>query len=423
MASAAPSQDQAKPDSPWRSLHGEKWSERHRGRRSPPARRAGRRAAAGAGGSARASSGIRWWASVHATTSGVGSGGALARLSGGGRAVRPGPPDGDRAHGATWRPMSSSWARAWAAGPRPGRWPSAASTCWSLERGERLPREPQNWSPDEVFLRAPLQAGRARGEDGDGAAFAPGVHYVVGGNTKVYGASLPRFRESDFEEVAHLDGRLARVAVPLRRPRALLRRGRGAVPRARHHRRGPDRAVAQHALPVRRRCPTSPTSPSWSSGCGGRACTRARRRWASTCGPVGVRALRDLRRLPVPARRQVATPRPAPSTPRSRPGRPGWRPGCGCERLVTDASGRRVVERWSGTGRTGPVTVHGRRFVVSAGAANSAALLLASASAEHPDGLANSSEPARPQLHDAQQRPHRRGRREPAQRRGLPEDA
>ena len=32
------------------------------------------------------------------------------------------------------------------------------------------------------------------------------MHYVVGGNTKVYGASLPRFRESDFEEVAHLDG-------------------------------------------------------------------------------------------------------------------------------------------------------------------------------------------------------------------------
>ena len=38
------------------------------------------------------------------------------------------------------------------------------------------------------------------------------------------------------------------------------------------------------------------------------------------------------------------------------------------------------------------MTVHGRRFVVSAGAANSAALLLASASPEHPDGLGNSSE-------------------------------
>ena len=44
-----------------------------------------------------------------------------------------------------------------------------------------------------------------------------------------------------------------------------------------------------------------------------------------------------------------------------------------------------------GVGPNGPVTVHGRRFVVSAGAANSAALLLASSSAEHPDGLGNSS--------------------------------
>ena len=64
--------------------------------------------------------------------------------------------------------------------------------------------------------------------------------------------------------------------------------------------------------------------------------------------------------------------------------------GVRVERLVTDGSGRRVVEA-VGVGPDGPVTVHGRRFVVSAGAANSAALLLASSSAEHPEGLGNSS--------------------------------
>ena len=64
--------------------------------------------------------------------------------------------------------------------------------------------------------------------------------------------------------------------------------------------------------------------------------------------------------------------------------------GVPVERLVTDGSGRRVVEA-VGVGPNGPVTVHGRRFVVSAGAANSAALLLASSSAEHPEGLGNSS--------------------------------
>jgi len=72
-------------------------------------------------------------------------------------------------------------------------------------RGERLPREPQNASPSEVFLNRrykPAETWR----DGAGRSFAPGVHYVVGGNTKVYGASLPRFRESDFEAVEHRDG-------------------------------------------------------------------------------------------------------------------------------------------------------------------------------------------------------------------------
>jgi choline dehydrogenase-like flavoprotein len=74
-----------------------------------------------------------------------------------------------------------------------------------LERGERLPREPQNISPSEVFLRRrykPAETWR----DGAGRSFAPGVHYVVGGNTKVYGASLPRFRERDFEAVEHREG-------------------------------------------------------------------------------------------------------------------------------------------------------------------------------------------------------------------------
>ena len=74
-----------------------------------------------------------------------------------------------------------------------------------VERGERLPQEPENWSPDQVFMRRRYKPAELW-EDGAGAAFAPGVYYVVGGNTKVYGASLPRFRESDFEEVAHLDG-------------------------------------------------------------------------------------------------------------------------------------------------------------------------------------------------------------------------
>ena len=46
--------------------------------------------------------------------------------------------------------------------------------------------------------------------------------------------------------------------------------------------------------------------------------------------------------------------------------------GVRVERLVTDGSGRKVVAA-IGVGPAGPVTVRGRRFVVSAGAASSAA--------------------------------------------------
>ena len=74
-----------------------------------------------------------------------------------------------------------------------------------LERGGRLPREPQNWSPEAVFVERRYKPAE-RWLDGAGGTFPPGVHYVVGGNTKVYGASLPRFREHDFGAVEHHEG-------------------------------------------------------------------------------------------------------------------------------------------------------------------------------------------------------------------------
>src|SRR6476620_4589864 len=61
-----------------------------------------------------------------------------------------------------------------------------------IERGHRLPAEPQN---SDTWYN-----GRT------GAPFKPGVYYWVGGNTKVYGACLPRFRASDFDETQHHDG-------------------------------------------------------------------------------------------------------------------------------------------------------------------------------------------------------------------------
>ena len=60
-----------------------------------------------------------------------------------------------------------------------------------LERGDFLPAEPENWSPEAVFKEKRYKP-REQWFDEAGRPFAPGVHYFVGGNTKVYGAALPR---------------------------------------------------------------------------------------------------------------------------------------------------------------------------------------------------------------------------------------
>src|SRR5439155_10010336 len=65
--------------------------------------------------------------------------------------------------------------------------------------------------------------------------------------------------------------------------------------------------------------------------------------------------------------------------------------GVRVRRLLTDRTGRRV-ERLVAEGPEGTIEVTGRKFVLAAGAVNSAALLLASADGRHPRGLANSSD-------------------------------
>ena len=74
-----------------------------------------------------------------------------------------------------------------------------------LERGGFLPSEPQNWSPEAVFGQNRYKAAE-KWRDASGGWFSPGVHYFVGGNTKVYGAALPRLRRDDFDDVQHAGG-------------------------------------------------------------------------------------------------------------------------------------------------------------------------------------------------------------------------
>jgi choline dehydrogenase-like flavoprotein len=74
-----------------------------------------------------------------------------------------------------------------------------------LERGDWLPREPQNWDAEAVFVDN-RYVSADEWYDGDGTAFQPQVHYVVGGATKFYGAALYRLRELDFGQLKHHDG-------------------------------------------------------------------------------------------------------------------------------------------------------------------------------------------------------------------------
>ena len=74
-----------------------------------------------------------------------------------------------------------------------------------LERGDWLPREPQNWLSQDVFVDN-RYISPDTWVDGEGKAFQPQVHYFVGGATKLYGAALYRLRKEDFGELRHHDG-------------------------------------------------------------------------------------------------------------------------------------------------------------------------------------------------------------------------
>jgi choline dehydrogenase-like flavoprotein len=74
-----------------------------------------------------------------------------------------------------------------------------------LERGDWLPREPQNWSAADVFVDN-RYVSPDTWYDGEGKPFQPQVHYCVGGATKMYGAALYRMRAEDFGELRHHGG-------------------------------------------------------------------------------------------------------------------------------------------------------------------------------------------------------------------------
>ncbi len=258
-----------------------------------------------------------------------------------------------------------------------------------LERGEGLPVEPENWSPRAVFNERRYKPAE-RWLDGAGRSFAPGVHYVVGGSTKVYGASLPRFRERDFTEVEHLEG--MSQAWPFSYADLEPYYGEAEQMYRVHGRIGEDPTepwrstgfpypalehepyIADLASRLREQGVNPSANAMGVDRRQGGSCVRC-----ATCDgfPCKLDAKSDAQTCGID---------PAIETGHAR-----LLTGVRVRQIVTDRSGRRVDHLVAET-RVGRVEVTGAKFVLAAGAVNSAALLLASADDAHPRGLANSSD-------------------------------
>ncbi len=74
-----------------------------------------------------------------------------------------------------------------------------------LERGDYVPRELDNWSPQAVNVDGKYQT-KEVWRDERGNPLHPHTNYCVGGNTKFYGAALFRLRREDFWEITHPGG-------------------------------------------------------------------------------------------------------------------------------------------------------------------------------------------------------------------------
>ncbi len=257
-----------------------------------------------------------------------------------------------------------------------------------LERGERLPREPQNSDAHAVFVERRYRT-QERWQDGAGHSFRPGQYYYVGGHTKFYGTAMFRFRERDFEATEHEDGlspawpfRYADLEPWYGRAEQLFRvRGQSGddpsePPRSAPY---PFPAVPHEPLIGRmaerlRHLGLHPAHMPTAIDLGhGGNCVRC-----GTCDafPCRIDAKGDAEtRLIDPALRH----------PNVR-----LRTGSRVTRLITDDTGRRIVA--AEVERDGAAeTIRAALFVLSAGAINSALILQRSATAQHPAGLANTS--------------------------------
>jgi choline dehydrogenase-like flavoprotein len=262
-----------------------------------------------------------------------------------------------------------------------------------LERGDYVPREPDNWSTRAVNVEGKYNT-REVWRDAQGRPLHPHTNYYVGGNTKFYGAALFRMRREDFGELRHHGG--ISPAWPVS-----------------YDEMEPYYAAAETLYHVHGEAGVDPTEPWRSSPYPHPAVSHEPRiqRLSDDFSALGLKPFH----VPLGVQLDEANRR------RSKCIRCGTCDGFPClvyaksdaqvcavdpalehpnvslltnalvERLETSATGREitgVVVRREGASERYTADV----VVVSAGAINSAALLLRSASDRHPRGLGNASD-------------------------------
>ena len=126
-----------------------------------------------------------------------------------------------------------------------------------LEAGDHLPDRPENRDPRAIFQRGFFRP-KESWYDETGSAFNPGNYYNVGGNSKFYGAVLTRYRAEDFDEMQHLEGVSPAWPFPYEELEPWYGKAEDAVSGARHSwaRIRPSRPI-RRPMPFRR-FPTKP---------------------------------------------------------------------------------------------------------------------------------------------------------------------
>jgi choline dehydrogenase-like flavoprotein len=261
-----------------------------------------------------------------------------------------------------------------------------------LERGDYVRQEKDNWSSHAVNVEAKYHT-KEVWKDSAGKPLHPHTNYCVGGNTKFYGAALFRLREEDFGELVHHGG--VSPAWPI---------GYGDME--------PYYTKAEHLYQVRGERGADPTEP-WASAPYLYPAVQHEPRIQQLHDDFEQRGLKPFH-VPLGVLLNETDPRTSKCIrcetcdgfpclihgksdaqvicidPALRYPNVSLMTNARATRLLTSASGREVtgvvVDR-NGSEETFSADI----VVCAAGAINSAALLLRSASDRHPNGLANGS--------------------------------